>query len=108
MLSLVQNKLPKFPHETKVHPITGITHTPVDDGYDPPIYSYPNDDLTRFKSMVVHVPLEPQERVNFLSQMPDIAQAMSEMTGQNVMWYYVKDSCCNVFGDYGWFIVDRK
>jgi hypothetical protein len=101
-------KLPNFPHTSRIHPITGVEHNPCDTGYEPPIDSFPSDDLKRWKSMVIDIPRDDVERARFNDMMARVAKSFSEMTGNEVLWHNIKDSCCNIFGDYGFFIVRRK
>lgn len=35
----------------------------------------------------------------------ETAKALSSITGLDIRWYYVRDGCSAVYGEYGWFVI---
>jgi hypothetical protein len=94
-----------------IHPVTGVTHVRIDTGWEPEMLSCPGLSLKRWRTCVLVCPPGTRTGIGkseFDLGMQRLAEGLSQITGDEIRWHHVLDSCCNCYGDYGWFVVKKK
>lgn len=105
-----ENQRHLFNHDGPyIHPITGITHIPVGDAWEPDLVLNSNEQGTRMTTGSCGAAefMDPDQRNVFDYQMNRIAKGLSQASGLNIRWHRRSDAI-NCYGDHGWFMIEKE